>query len=74
MRVNDAAHVGFELLPHGVQQVRKILIIRGLFYAHSADVRVTKFRKEGFDVLVFWQSTIMPDSFPGWAVAAGEYA
>lgn len=57
--VNDAADARFQGLSEAVEQVRNIRIVRGLFDASAAQLRVADIRKERFDRVVFRQEPII---------------
>jgi hypothetical protein len=62
--MDNAAHRRFEFLANEVQEIRKVRIIGGLFYAHPAYMRVAEVCEKTLDMCVFWQVSIIAQKKP----------
>jgi hypothetical protein len=58
--MNDAAHLGLELLAYDIQQVGEVRIVGSFLHAHATCVGVAQVCEKGLDVLVIRQRSIMP--------------
>ncbi len=58
-RMNNAAHLRFELLADDIEKIRQVRIVGRFLHAHAADVRVAKIREKTLDVCVVWQRLII---------------
>ena len=58
-RMNNAAHLRFELLADAVEEIRQVRIVGRFLHAHAARMCVAQIREKTLDMCVVWQRLII---------------